>query len=330
MAVTYFDSDETGAPQFTTSGSGASYTTTIIDIMDAVLINGFNGKPGFGWTKEMSSSVTNSDRTVYKNKSAHANDMYLLVESSLQYSEIRFQIADTVTTPESYQGYSHVASLFPSSGYKWKAMGDERTLIFFIYNAYLLQTNYSNFERYNPYVIYIGDFEQFNSANSKCWGLLASRMIPGTFETATNAQTRSHAFTHQILYNKPSEKIIRPITQVPEEEWSEEACYAQLDSLFSTTEETNTPYNYTSSVSEFEQRAHLKAPWFVMINMRHVYQLRGVFNILPWLNHADEDNKANMLKPLTIDGISYIATKQYTEDSKYTGMSLYIQTSGDW
>ena len=65
MAVTFYSSDDPGAPQFALSGSSGSYSIGIIEIMDAVLVNGYNGKQGLGWTKQMTSKVDGSKRTLY-------------------------------------------------------------------------------------------------------------------------------------------------------------------------------------------------------------------------------------------------------------------------
>ena len=129
MAITYYESEDAGAPAFSFSGSSGAYTTNIIQLMDAILVNGYGSKPGLGWTKVMTSEVAGSDRTVYKNNSAHAQDMFLLVQSNpLSQGGFVFQIADTVITPEDYSGYSSWCGMrWLLSPRQWKFVGDDRT-----------------------------------------------------------------------------------------------------------------------------------------------------------------------------------------------------------
>lgn len=129
MPVTFYSSEDPGAPQFVYSGSSGSYKIGIIEVLDAILVNGYSGKSGLGWTKLMTSAVVGSHRTVYRNQSAYESNCHLLVESSPSNSGcFKIQIADVVSSTEDYSRYSQVINTYVS-GYKWMAVGDERTLI---------------------------------------------------------------------------------------------------------------------------------------------------------------------------------------------------------
>ena len=326
MPVTFYSSDDPGAPQFVVSGSSGSYSIGIIEIMDAVLVNGYNGKQGLGWTKLMTSKVVGSKRTLYSNQSAYESNCLLLVDDSRNFSGyFKMQITDTAISTEDYSGYSHAIQL-EARNHKWMAVGDERTLIFFVFDKRMETVDSYQFSYYMPSCIYIGDVDRLNNTTHLGHALITDEMHSGTMETISkwaSLSTFFDSFTGSTQYKK-----IRPVTQVPGEEWSENSCYHFLTSIL--PDEQNDPSAYEKNIASFEQNAQLRVPWFLVINRTNVYRLRGMYNIYPMLLHNDENRKAHMLKPLNIDGIEYRGTKQ--NNSRYDGypMSYYIQTSGDW
>ncbi|MBO9484643.1 hypothetical protein [Salinisphaera sp. G21_0] len=327
MPVTFYSSEDPGAPQFVYSGSNGSYKIGIIEIMDSILVNGYSGKTGLGWTKVMTSAVAGSDRTVYRNQSAYQSDCHLLVESSPTNSGcFKMQIADVVSSPEDYSGYSQVINVYVS-GYKWMAVGDERSFIFIAYPSTMYNYTSSNFHLVVPLCIYIGDVDHLNNMTHLGHALITDSMFAGTMETVTSYSSRPTFFDdfgNNILTNK----TIRPVTQVPGEEWSENDCYHFLTSIL--PENNANAAGAGKNINSFEQTAQLRVPWFLVINQLYVYRLRGLYNIYPMLDHNDESGSAHMLKPINIDGIEYRGTKQNTDRFNGVPMSYYIQTSGDW
>ncbi len=134
MAIQYYTSRDAGAPQIElTRAESNNVQCSIIAVLDAILVTGYGSKPGFGWTKLMTSDVAGSDRTVYQNRSAHGENMNLIVQShKTRTNGFMMQMADVVNSPESYEHYSDVVSLCPSNSGDtyWYAVGDERTVIF--------------------------------------------------------------------------------------------------------------------------------------------------------------------------------------------------------
>lgn len=207
MAVTFYSSEDAGAPQFATSGLTAG-TNNIIEIMDAVLVTGYGSKPGCGWSKVASSTI--NDRTVYRNQSTHQNNMHLLVQShpSTNYI-IMMQAADSVVSPEEYYGYSAVACCGQNYGInRWIAIGDERTIIFAVVSKHF---NSSHFYVYGPSYIYAGDFDPQGNDHPSAWGVVSKTMFQGTLEGAHNG------YGNGVLNNISSYQRTapRPITTVP-------------------------------------------------------------------------------------------------------------------
>ncbi|WBA83745.1 hypothetical protein [Endozoicomonas sp. GU-1] len=327
MPVTFYSSDDPGAPKFVYSGSSGSYKIGIIDVLDAILVNGYSGKTGLGWTKLMTSAVAGSDRTVYRNQSAYESNCHLLAESSPTNSGcFKMQIADVVTSPEDYSGYSQVINTYVS-GYKWMAVGDERSFIFFAYPSSMYTAFSSIFNSVMPLCIYIGDVDRLNNTTHIGHVLITNSMYSGTMGTVTSYSSRPsffESFSERILTNK----TIRPVTQVPGEEWSENDCYHFLTSIL--PDNAANAAGAGKNIASFEQAAQLRVPWFLVINQVYVYRLRGLYNIFPMLQHNDVSSRAQMLKPLNIDGIEYRGTKQNADRYNGVPMSYYIQTSGDW
>ena len=336
MAVTFYSSDDAGAIQPTHSGSSGSYQTNIIEILDSILISGYGSKAGLGWTKVMTSELAGSDRTIYSNQSAYESNCHLLAESHKNYNGYcKFQVADTVTSPEVYSGYSHVGMGYILSK-KWMAVGDERTLILIFYPDNMYSGNSSSFNSYAPQVLYFGDYDRQSNLTHKGWGLITPTMKAGTLDSVTSSGSTAGFFLSSLIqYDGYDTKACRPVTQLPGKEWSEDSVYACLTTLMprpgNTSAEGDTADPGMAETPElFEQRAQISVPWFLILNRIFVYRLRGIFNIYPSLMHNDPSGKANMLKLLNVDGIDYLGTKQYSD--RYDGypMTAYIQVSGEW
>ena len=327
MAVTYYSWDDAGAPQFT---QGGQYKNNFIEVLDAILINGYGNKSGLGWTKVMSSKIPNSDRTVYKNKSANKDDMFLLAQSNPSESKgFMLQIADVVTSPELYSGYSQVASCYQSHDLKrWHAVGDERTFIFINYSSFTDGISSGYWSSYSPVVLYIGDFDIPDKNNPKGWGLLAPLMTKGTLDTVSISGENKGTFTLAIETSLTA-KTVRSVTQVPGEVWSEADCYGFAFSFESRpgTANTSPPYR---EISDFEANVNLKAPWFYCLNRQYTYRIRGVFNIFPWLQQANSSGKRNWAKTVTVDGESYLPFSYRASRGNTVPMSVYIQITGSW
>ena len=328
MAVTYYDSEDAGAPQFTYSGT----TSSIIEIFDAILVNGYGSKPGLGWTKEMTSAVEGSDRTVYKNKSASQEDMYLLVETNPSNGAVfRLQIAESVTSPEAYEGYSaHAACYWGYSPRVWKAVGDERTLILFLHAGGLENQSVGNAHTRHPLTLYVGDVDTMNVDIPRGWALLAPSMVKGLLSASTSGGTYSGTLVGAdqslISHSRP-----RVMTSLPGISWSEDdqtvICSTMHQAHGTVNEKNGFP---TKDISEFEQNAIARIPWFLLIEQKFIFRLRGVFNIFPWLVQNDSNSNLHHLKPLTVDGITYRGTTYKGNRYGNYPMTAYIQTSGDW
>ncbi|MES9983172.1 MAG: hypothetical protein ABW115_07170 [Candidatus Thiodiazotropha sp. 6PLUC6] len=182
MAVTFYSSEDAGAPQWRSSGLTAG-TNNIIEILDAVLLTGYGSKPGCGWSKVASSTI--NDRTVYRNQSAHQNDMHLLVQSHPSTNYVcMMQAADSVVSPEEYYGYSAVACCGQNYGInRWIAIGDERTIVFAVANNNM---NSSHYYVYGPSYIYAGDFDPQGNDHPSAWGVVSNTMFQGTLDTGYN------------------------------------------------------------------------------------------------------------------------------------------------
>ncbi|WP_202969871.1 hypothetical protein, partial [Endozoicomonas atrinae] len=62
MPVQYYSWNDSGAPEFKyLSGGYGAYKNSIIEVLDAILVTGYGSKPGFGWTKAMTSTVPDSN-----------------------------------------------------------------------------------------------------------------------------------------------------------------------------------------------------------------------------------------------------------------------------
>ena len=328
MAVTYYDSEDIGAPQYSYSGN----TSNITEIFDAILVNGYGSKPGLGWTKEMVSEVEGSDRTVYKNQSASQEDMYLLVETNpASGSSFRLQIAENVTSPETYEGYSAYAACFWTYTPRvWKAVGDERTLILFLHAGGLENQSSSNAHIRHPLTLYVGDVDTMNMDIPRGWALLAPSMVKGLLSASTSggayAGTLANADDVTIDNTHP-----RVMTSLPGISWSEDdqtvSCCTMQHQHNNLDAKNGFP---TTEISDFEQNAIARVPWFLLIEQKFMFRLRGIFNIFPWLYHNDSTSKLNFLKPLTVDGITYRGTSYKGNRHNNYPMTAYIQTSGDW
>ncbi|USE34059.1 hypothetical protein [Endozoicomonas sp. SCSIO W0465] len=288
MAITFYSSEDAGAPQFeVTRNVSGNYQNSIDKVMDAILVTGYGSKPGCGWTKEMSSDVPDSNRTVYKNKSAHQDDMFLLVESGKENSlTIRMQIADIVTDPETYSGYSQVMAGCQTHGGQqyWMAVGDERTIIFLFYSWYV--RNNSNGSSYLPYCIYAGDFEIDEGSNHKGWGLLGSYMLKGTLDTVTHPGDNRGTFGID-----KKNYTFRPFTQIPGEAWSENGITINLAAFEGGSTNSVERSAIFYDVADFEANAKARSPWFMLFGANHIYRLRGAYSFYPWLRTSNSSNK---------------------------------------
>lgn len=330
MAVQHYSSEDAGAPQFTvTRNVSGNYQNSIIEVLDAILVTGYGDKSACGWTKEMTSEVPDSNRTVYKNKSACQDDMFLLVESNRTNAlGIKMQIADVVTSPETYSGYSQVAAgtQVHTGAQYWQAVGDERTLIVMFYSWYVDQHSTGGY--YIPHSFYIGDFDLQGNINPKGWGLLSSYMAQGTLDTVTNGGETRGALSIDLI-NYSGAKVIRPVTQAPGEPWSENDVYCYLTAFEARPTSTASELVY-ADISDFEANAAIRSPWFFILNLTHIYRLRGVHSFFPWLRTSSSSNKRNFAKPLMVEGIGYLPLPQTNNPSSASPMTVYIQTSGDW
>ena len=320
MAIQYYSSNDNGAPQLTvTRNVHNDYQNSIDLIMDAILVTGYGDKPACGWEKVMRSEVEGSNRTVYKNKSANQDSMFLLVESGKQNSTtIRMQIADIVTTPEQYAGYSNVAeSTQTHSGAQyWFAAGDERTIIFVTWSNYVENSWWGG--AYGPYAFYVGDFDLLGETNAKGWGLLGSVMKQGRLDDITSADTGYGCFGMQTInYN------CRPFTQIPEQPWAETGLVINFAS------QGQDPMSRIFDPEIFTAQVRLRSPWYLWFGDNHIYRLRGVYNFYPWLGGRDSSH-FNILKPLSIHGEQYIPLPHIQNHSSNAGLGVYIQTSGEW
>ena len=334
MAVQYYSWEDDGAPQFEkTRNVSGNYQNSIIDIMDAILINGYGTKPGMGWTKEFTSTVTDSNRTVYKNKSAHADDMFFIIESMKNIeSGFKAQIADAVISPEVYSGYSQVAGLYQihTGTQRWHAIGDERTFVFVFYSYYADQTSVSNWSSYSPMAFYVGDFDIPNNSNPKGWGLLAHSMKEGTLDSLGESYSGDNRGTFNLMNTQqPYSKTDRPVTQIPGELWSEADAYCFTASFESRppVKSSNPP---SRDISEFEQNAQLRSEWFFILNFTNIYRLRGVYNIYPWLSHSNMTNNRNWAKIVHVFGDDYMPLMTMPSNTYYRPMTVYIKATGDW
>ena len=297
MAVTYYDSEDAGAPQFTYSGT----TSSIIEIFDAILVNGYGSKPGLGWTKEMTSAVEGSDRTVYKNKSASQEDMYLLVETNPANGAVfRLQIAESVTSPEVYEGYSaYAACYWLYTPRVWKAVGDERTLILFLHAGGMEGQTSSYAHSRHPLTLYVGDVDTMNMDIPRGWALLAPSMAKGLLSAATSGGTYTGTFANadesRINGTHP-----RVMTSLPGISWSENDQAVVCCTMLHIHSYMNAKNGFpTTEVSAFEQNAIARIPWFLLIEQKFMFRLRGVFNIFPWLYHNDSNLRLNFLTMLS-------------------------------
>lgn len=318
MAVTFYSSEDAGAPQYRTSGLTVG-KNNITEILDAVLVTGYGSKPGCGWTKVMSSDI--NDRTVYRNRSAHQNDMHLIVQShpSYHYTSL-WQAADSVVSPEEYYGYSAVAGIGQNYGVeRWIAIGDERTLVFAVVNN---NVNSSHYYIYGPSFVYAGDFEPQGNDHPSAWGVISPRMYAGKIDAAPNG------YGCGVLYNILSYQNTapRPMTTVPGQEWSEDNIEFHCTNLMLGRDlQVYWPSKTAGymDVNEFIQKASMRSPWFLIIENDWIYRLRGTYSITPELFYWDKNNGyPNHLKPFTIDDIDYIASGAWN--------SVYFQTSGEW
>ena len=329
MAVTYYSWDDAGAPQYRYISGTASpnFRNTIIEVLDAILINGYSSKKGLGWTKEMTSSVPGSNRTVYKNKSAHQDDMYLIVESDGKSQQgFKMQIADMVSSPEIYSGYSQIAAVTQrqSGVQRWHAVGDERTFIFVFYSEYVdnLVTRFWN--RAGPVAIYVGDFDVPANSNPKAWGLVCNTMYQGTLDNEISYYPESHASFNlqRTVSNQPND---RPVTQIPGEAWSNDNVHSMMKFIMA---DTLISYNDTpKDVDKFIRDIQFRAEVFQIINKKHVYRMRGVYSFFPWLNQAGNSTR-NFYKKITVQGDDYLTLKRARNANDV--INCFVKTTGDW
>ncbi|WP_067582840.1 hypothetical protein [Endozoicomonas ascidiicola] len=318
MAVQFYSSEDAGAPQWSTSVSAG--TNNIIDILDAILITGYGDKPGFGWTKEMTSSVT--DRTVYSNQSAHANKMNLMVQSHpSNSSSTLWQIADSVITPEEYYGYSSVISLGFQYGFdRWIAIGDERTMIFSFLNSSMKT---SHFYIYAPNILYVGDVDTHGVEMPNGWVLLGYHSTLGVMDNVTNTGLSYGIFNS--MYHQP-QTASRPFTTLPTEEWAEENmtfhCIAFNMSEGATAYWPSKVSGYTD-LDEFLNSTIMRAPWYMYVNSQWLFRLRGCHSFTPELFYFDKANgQTRGFVPFMLDGTEFVPS--------HTWNGMFFQVSGDW
>ncbi|WP_299733374.1 hypothetical protein [uncultured Endozoicomonas sp.] len=333
MAVTYFSSEDSGAPQLvTTRNVAGNYENSIIEIMDAILINGYGTKSGLGWTKLMTSDVTDSNRTVYQNNSAHADNMNLIVQSNpANYTGIEFQIAEVVTTPESYLGYSHIVSVYQTHAGtpQWRAVGDERTFIFMYWSSYIDNSAYYSWRNYSPTCIYIGDFDDVSNSNPKAWGLLARSMRPGTLDTFARQSENKGVFNFEYAVN-PAGATGRPVTRVPGQDWDENIINTFVSSFEPRPVHVSMTGIPIQDINDFSAKATVKSSWYIFFEFFHAYRLRGIYSIYPWLSANGIDNKRLWGEEVSAFGDDYMGFPYLYSNSNKLAMSVYIKLTGDW
>ena len=329
MAVIYYDSLEDGAPQMTSSGTSGNYTMKINEILEATLVNGFNGKPGLGWTKEFVSELEGSDRTVYKNKSAYDDDLFLLVQSDAAYaSQIKLQIAESCASPEQYSGYSSVAAIRQQTAgnQRWHVIGDERTMILIFYSE--TSANQGRSSSHNPVAVYVGDFDTQGSPYSKGWGIVCPSLQSGNLDGVhVGDSVGSLGFDKNT---KPSTAVSRPVTQMPGIPWSLDTIPCYFDAFFARVTESFTGTNLALTHADFEPNVQLKSPWHIILDKKYIYRMRGIFCLYPFLCHINSGYNRNWAIKTTVHGQGYLPLDFKSTSSYWVPMLTYIQTTGDW
>ncbi|WP_299735392.1 hypothetical protein [uncultured Endozoicomonas sp.] len=318
MAVNFYSSEDAGAPQWNTSVSVGK--NNIIEILDAVLLTGYGSKPGLGWTKEMASTI--NDRTVYSNQSAHANKMNLLVQSHPSNSNgAMFQIAESVVTPEEFYGYSSCISCGTTYGVnRWIIIGDERTFIFALMPNSMKT---SHFYVYAPNIIYVGDVDTDGFEMPNAWCLLGSHSYNGSMNTITNPNIGYGIFnsigTTQVA-------LTRPFTALPGEDWSENNMSFQCMALNMSryiTDYWPSKVSGIEDLDEFLTNVSYQSDWYIYLESKYVFRLRGCISFTPELFYFDKANgQTRGFVPFTIDGIDYCHSHNWN--------GMFFQTSGEW
>lgn len=339
MPVTFYSWEDSGAPQFSvTNNVSGAFQTNIIQIMDAILINGYGSKTALGWTKLMSSDVAGSDRTVYQNVSAYSENMNMIIQSTPSLlAGISVQIADVVDSPETYTGYSDVVSITPSRTYgtafRWFAVGDERTLIFILSDSFSLDTSISNWDYFYISSFYAGDLiVQDPSAYPKCWALIGSGMYQKNLDDIGNSAGTKGFMNFNDAQYVYSLKC-RPFTQVPDEPWSTNPVKVYYPSLESVPNFSNNQDYMVRKLTEYPDQVKVLSPYYMAINNVNVFRLRGIYNMFPWLTNFDQDgNTRNWAKVFTVDGSDYMGFFRDLNygDSYHPPMTVYLQLSGEW
>ncbi len=339
MPVQYYSWEDSGAPQIQTTRSGSNnWQCNITEIFDAILITGYGSKPGMGWTKLMTSEIEGSDRTVYQNQSTADENMNLIVQSHIvRQNGFLLQIADVVNSPEEYEHYSDVISINPSTGstVTWYAVGDERTMIFILSDTYSQNVKQSYWDSYYPGVIYAGDMDDPNGNYPKPWCLLGPGSYNGKIDdveaagSVTSSGVMGFSASHTAIT-----KSRRPVTQVPGEEWAAQDCFWFMLSCESTYYFSNSSDYQIRTPDVFTNNASIKAPWFFVLQQNYIFQLRGVYNIYPWITsgYSSTAESRNWLVKLDAFGEQFFAfSKDHSRaDDYYSHMEVYIQLTGEW
>ncbi|WP_257285652.1 hypothetical protein [Endozoicomonas sp. SESOKO1] len=340
MPVTFYSWEDSGAPQFkVTNNVSGAYQTNIIEIMDAILINGYGSKTALGWTKLMSSDVAGSDRAVYQNVSAYSENMNMIIQSTPEIlGGISVQIADVVNSPEVYTGYSDAVSIRPSRPFgtslRWFAVGDERTLIFILSDSYSLDIGVSDWDYYYISSFYAGDLiVQDPAAYPRCWALIGTGMYAKTLDTIGSAANDKGFLNFNYAQFAHSLRC-RPFTQIPDEAWSTDPAMVYYPSLESIPNFSNNNDYLIRFLDEYPDQAKVRVPYYMAINHVNVFRLRGIYNMFPWLTNCDGNNFStrNWAKVFTVDGTDYMAFFRDLNwgDSYYSPLTVYLQISGEW
>ena len=342
MAIQYYTSRDAGAPQIeVTRNESNNKQCSIIAVLDAILVTGYGSKPGFGWTKVMASDVEGRDRTVYRNQSAHDENMNLIVQSHKKRDNgFMLQMADVVNSPEAYEHYSDVVAIHPSKSGKtyWYAIGDERTIIFIYSHSYIEDYSGGSINSWDyqyPGSFYAVDLDDPGHSYPKAWCLLGSGCYNGTLDEV-EAANKSYSMglfglnsSHNAIF-----KGIRPVTKVPGEDWAAKDCFCFMMTLEQSHYFSNDSNYQIRTPEQFTSNARIKSPWFFIVNQSYVFKLRGVYSIYPWITNSatSSPTSRNWLKPLDAFDDQFLAfSKDINKaDDYYSPMEFYIQISGEW
>lgn len=337
MPVQFYSWEDAGAPQFVAGGydsAAGKYKSNMMDIFDAVLVDGYGDKPPLGWSKVMQSEQPDSDRRVYQNVSAGSQNMRLIIQGNIHNQVgVTAQIADVVDSPEQYSGYSGIVSITKISNYQevyWYFIGDERTFIFIFTSKRDLDSGQSNWDNYYPCIMYAGDVEFGDATNPKPWALIGPVMATGTIDNLSNS---AHARVGVFDFDATHKPVLRgrPLTQIPNAEWNENKVICFYGAFASIIDSYLERLIY--EVAEFEQKASIIAPYYGSVNGDVVFKMRGVVSIYPWLcHHTATTRTRNWLLPLSVNGEQYFGFCRNiaSADDYNLPMPVYLQLTGEW